>query len=83
MFTVVLLRIIGCGMATYKQIQEYVRREIGKVPKSCWIAHCKELYGLPVRKAYNRQNVHIRQVPCNDPKMKSAIRKAFEHFGML
>jgi hypothetical protein len=29
-------------MATYKQIQEYVKAEYGYQPKSCWIADVKE-----------------------------------------
>lgn len=45
-------------MATYKQIQTYVRTEYGFVPKSCWIAHCKELCGLPLRKS-RRGDKHV------------------------
>ena len=70
-------------MAAYKEIQRFVKNRFGKIPKSCWIAHCKELNGLLVRRAYNRQDSNARLVLCNDPNMKAAIREAFEHFGMI
>ena len=38
-------------MVTYDDIEGYVRRYYDFVPKSCWIAHVKELNGLPVRRA--------------------------------
>ncbi len=34
-------------MATYRQIREYVSEQYGYVPKTCWIAHVKELNGSP------------------------------------
>jgi len=33
--------------ATYSEIQQYVKSKYGKVVKTCWIAHVKELSGLP------------------------------------
>ncbi len=54
--------------ATYKQIQEYVRPRYRFVPKTCWIAHVKELCGLPVRKAPNRMNGQERKHPCPEGK---------------
>lgn len=38
-------------MATYDQIQEWVRSRHGWTPKPSCVAHCKELAGLPVRRA--------------------------------
>lgn len=32
----------NANMATYKQIQEYLKYNYGFVPKTCWIAHMKE-----------------------------------------
>lgn len=32
-------------MATYKEIQQYVKLKYGFTPKTCWIAHMKEMYG--------------------------------------
>lgn len=66
-------------MATYKQIQDWVQREHGFRPKTCWIAHCKELKGLSLRPAWNRGSG--RQVPCPQEKLP-AIFAAFRHFGM-
>ena len=41
-------------MATYKEIQDRVWEMHGWVPQTCWIAHCKELKGLPLGRAHNR-----------------------------
>lgn len=68
-------------MATYKQIQEYVKLNRGFTPKSCWIAHAKEIYGLPVKTAWNRKG-HEREIPCPAEKLE-AIHSAFVHFGMV
>ena len=68
-------------MATYKQIRDYVRHKYGFTVKDCWIAHCKELNGLPVRRAHNRLG-DGRKVPCPLTK-RSAIEQAFRHFGMI
>lgn len=65
----------------YSEIQNWVRSHYGWVPKSCWIAHCKELAGLPVRRAWNRRGDQ-RMVPCPAEK-RAAIFAAFHHFGML
>ena len=69
-------------MATYKEIQEYVKDKYGFQPKTCWIAHMKEVCGLPVNVAVNRIDINRRVRPCPDDKQK-AIRDAFSHFGML
>lgn len=41
-------------MATYKEIQGYVKETYGFSPKTCWIAHMKEVCGIPVKNAPNR-----------------------------
>ena len=68
-------------MATYKDIAAWVKERYGFSIKTCWIAHCKELYGLPVGTAPNRQG-EGRTNPCPTDK-QPAIRAAFQHFGML
>jgi hypothetical protein len=68
-------------MATYKQIQGYVHKHYGHTPETCWIAHVKELVGLSVRPAHNRQG-NIRVKPCPPEKQKD-IKRAFEYFGMF
>ncbi len=40
-------------MATYKEIENYVRSNFGFVPKTCWIADVKSSFGLTKRIAYN------------------------------
>ncbi len=68
-------------MATYKEIQQWVKQKYNFVPKTCWIAHVKELSGLPVAQASNRKGEE-RMKPCPPEKIES-IRAAFRHFGML
>lgn len=68
-------------MATYVQIQEYVKKKHGFVPQTCWIAHIKELSGLSVGRAHNRHSSR-RIKPC-PPSKVAPIREALEHFHML
>jgi len=70
------------NMATYKEIQEYVKANFGFTPKTCWIAHSKEVYGLSPKVANNRNDMNKREYPCPAEKQED-IRKAFKHFGML
>jgi len=69
-------------MATYFQIQEYVRIVYGYVPKTCWITHCKKIFGMNVPPAPNRYDIDIRTNPCPEDKQKD-IKDAFIYFGML
>ena len=71
----------GQQMATYADIRDWVKREYGFVPKSCWIAHCKKLAGIPVRRAWNRVG-EGRAVPCPEAK-RYAIECALRHFKMV
>ena len=72
----------GDILATYKEIQEYVKGKYGFQPKTCWIAHMKEVCGLPVKVAPNRYSLDKREKPCPTEK-QDAIRDAFRHFEML
>lgn len=67
---------------TYRQIQQYVKEKHGVTPKTCHIAHAKEVYGLPVKLSPNRYDANVRQVPA-DGTMLRLIKGAFIHFGML
>ena len=69
-------------MATYKEIQEYVKSKYGFTPKTCWIAHTKEVCGLPIKIAANRYSIGSRVVPCPPDKIR-AIKDAFSHFRMI
>ncbi len=68
-------------MATYMQIQGWVKRHYMFVPQTAWIAHVKELNGLPVERAWNRQGPgRVKLCPGNK---RLAIEAALRHFGML
>ena len=69
-------------MATYKEIQSYVKEKYGFQPKTCWIAHMKEICGIPVKNAPNRISPDNREKPC-PPKKMAYIKDAFAHFGMI
>ena len=68
-------------MATYKQIQTWVKQTYGFVPETCWIADVKFQSGLPMRKAPNRKGME-RVKPC-PPEKVEIIRSALRHFGMI
>ena len=68
-------------MATYKQIQKYVKGKYGFIPKTCWIADVKGQCGLSVRRAWNRKSDE-REEPCPPEKVK-AIKAALRDFGMI
>ena len=69
-------------MATYSQITTWVRQNRGfTIHHPCWIAHCKELAGLPVKRSHNRRGTG-RIVPCPIEK-RAGIFAAFRHFGMI
>lgn len=61
-------------LATYRQIQLKTREMSGFVPKTCWIAHVKELCGLSLRQAPNRINAAQRKNPCPLNKRGPIIR---------
>ncbi len=66
--------------ATYYQIQKYVKTKYGKVVKTCWIAHAKEICGLNPTKSHRR--IGSRVYPCPDEKLVW-IKDAFKHFKMI
>jgi hypothetical protein len=68
-------------MATYKQIQDWVKQRYGFIPKTCWIAHVKDMSGLPMRKAPNRQGVE--RVEPSPPGKVEPIMSALRHFGII
>lgn len=69
-------------MATYKEIQNYVKETYGFIPKTCWIAHVKEECGISVKNAPNRILADKREKPCPLEKMEY-IKNALIHFGMI
>lgn len=69
-------------MATYREIQTFVKTKHGFVPKTCWIAHAKEVCGIPVKIAPNRSDSNERVNPCPDDKLP-ALREVFKYFGII
>ena len=68
-------------MATYKEIQNYIRERYGFMAKTCWIADIKDRFGLISKQASNRKGVD-RLHPC--PKNKEIfVINALQHFGMI
>jgi len=65
-------------MATYKQIQEYVKQNYGYSCKSCWIAHMKEVCGLNPK----RQNPGQRTNPCPEHRQQNLV-EVFKHFNLI
>ena len=71
----------GVIMATYKEIQDYVKAKHGFVPKTCWIADIKNQHGIPMRKAPNRQGEQ-RVHPCPSEK-RSVITQSLRELGVI
>ena len=69
-------------MATYKQIQIYIKDKYEVTVKDCWIAHIKEQNNLPLRVSHRRLSPNIRVHPCPE-KHKNKIEDAFKYFGMI
>lgn len=65
-------------MASYKDIQTFVKQRHGIVARTCWIAHVKELNGLPLRGTRTGERVK----PC-PPRWRPAIEDAMRHYGWL
>lgn len=69
-------------MATYKEIQAFIKDRHGISVKTCWIAHAKEIFGLHPKIAKNRISIDERKNPCPANKIRY-IKEAFMHFNML
>jgi hypothetical protein len=69
-------------MATYRQIQDWVRQTRGFVPKTCWIAHVKSDLGLSMRRSVNHYSHPTRVNPCPGDR-RQAIEAALRHFEMV
>ena len=68
-------------MASYKEIKDFVYETHGFHPKSGWIAHAKEVYNIPGKKAPNRKG-NERLWPCPEKRLEQ-IKEAFTHFEMI
>jgi len=69
-------------MATYKEIQNYIKEKYNSSIKTCWIADMKEKNGIYTKPAPNRISKSERIYPCPDSH-QDKIKDAFVHFGMV
>ncbi len=69
-------------MATYKEIQEYVKNNYKVSIKTCWIADIKEKYNLITKTAPNRISQSKRMHPC-PIKHQAKIEEAFKYYKMI
>ena len=66
-------------MATDAEIQKFVQRHRGFIPKTGWIAHVKEVHGIPTLRGANRARRDRDIEPC-PPEKREAIEEALRHF---
>jgi hypothetical protein len=69
-------------MATNTEIQKFVQRHHGFIPKTGWIAHVKEIHGIPTLREASRARRGRAIEPCPAEK-REAIEEALRHFGVL
>lgn len=69
-------------MATYREIQQDIKKRNGRTVKTCWIAHVKELNGLGPRIAPNRRSNTMREVPC-PPEVRPIIEASMRRLGLV
>src|SRR3989449_10607776 len=69
-------------MATDAEIQKFVQHHHGFIPKTGWIAHVKEIHGIPTLRGANRTRRNRDIEPC-PPEKREAIGEALPHFGMI
>jgi hypothetical protein len=69
-------------MATYKQVQDFIREKEGFTVKTCWIADVKEQCGLNPKASPNRVSCTTRQNPC-PPEKVEVIKDALRNFNMI
>jgi hypothetical protein len=69
-------------MATYTQVQRYVRDRYGFLPKTCWIAHVLADHGLTTRIAVNRKDPERRVEVCPE-RRRPVLEAALKELGRI
>ena len=69
-------------MATNTEIQKFVQRNHGFIPKPGWIAHVKEVHRVSTLRGANRARRGRAVEPC-PPEKREAIEEALRHFGVM
>jgi len=72
----------GHEVATDAEIKKFVQGHHGFIPKAGWIAHVKEVHGIPTLREAKRARLDRNVEPC-PPEKREAIEEAFRHFGMI
>ena len=72
----------GREMATDAVIRQFVQFHHGFIPKTGWIAHVKEVHGIPTLRGANRARRDRDIEPC-PPERHEAIEEALRHFGLI
>jgi hypothetical protein len=67
-------------MATYAEVIEHVKSTCRIDLQPCWIAHVKEMNGVPTRKVWNRGGE--RKKPC-PPDMKPILERSMRALGVI
>jgi len=67
-------------LASYDDIRTYLEKKHGYSPKAYAIAHAKEIFGIPTKKAPNRKGERKWLCPKNRLEI---MEEAFKHFGMI
>ena len=69
-------------MATDVEIQKFVQRRHGFIPKTGWIAHVKDVHDIPTLREAKRARRDRAVEPC-PPEKREAIEEALRHFGLI
>ncbi|CAI1522922.1 Uncharacterised protein [Serratia fonticola] len=69
-------------MATYVQIQAFIKEKYGESIDSCHIAHVLDMHALVGKPAPNRISPDSRVKKCSEKKIL-LIEEALRYFGML
>jgi hypothetical protein len=69
-------------MATDAEIKKFVQSHHGFIPKAGWIAHVKDVHGMPTLRGARRARRDRNVEPC-PPEKREPIEEAFRHFGMM
>src|SRR5207245_8891535 len=70
------------AMATDAETRKFVQPHHGFMPKAGWIAHVKEVHGVPTLRGANRAR-RGRDVETCPPEKREAIEAALRHFGVI
>ena len=71
------------GLATYRQIKDYVLEQNSLKVSSLYSAQVKQKHGIIKRENYNKPKSEDVGQPQCPPDKERAITEALKHFGMI